>query len=143
MRGVKSALFDGPGRSRVATDTKTYGRRSYHDVGPGWMRTDLMNISIDVDRGVPGQASISRARNSAHMDVGEKYGAIASRRDGPDSKRRPQELAVHDRRTRIPFFAAFDGVKTVKTLLCAVRINPQDMRVIRSDKYGGSDCDGA
>jgi hypothetical protein len=35
-----------------ATNAKT--RRRYHDVGPGWMCTDLMNIAIDIDSGPPG-----------------------------------------------------------------------------------------
>ncbi len=54
MMGVKSSLFDRPCRSSIATDAKTRCRRRYYDVGPGWMCTDLMNIAIDIDRGLPG-----------------------------------------------------------------------------------------
>jgi len=50
--GVKSLLFDSPCRSGIATNAKT--RRRYHDVGPSWMCTYLMNITIDIDRGSPG-----------------------------------------------------------------------------------------
>jgi len=51
--GVKSSLFDSPCRSSIATNAKTRRRRRYHDVGPGWMCTDLMNIAIDIDSGPP------------------------------------------------------------------------------------------
>ena len=49
--GAKSSLFDRPRRSGIATHPKARCRRCYHDVGPGWMGTDLMNIAIDIDRG--------------------------------------------------------------------------------------------
>src|SRR6478672_8472596 len=72
MKGVKSLLFDGPCRSGIATDAKTHPRRRYHDLGPGWMRTDLMNIAINIDRWLPGHAGIGGSRDSANMDVGQK-----------------------------------------------------------------------
>jgi hypothetical protein len=53
IMGVKSSLFDSPCRSRIAANAKTRRRRGYHDVGPGWMCTDLMNIAIDIDSGPP------------------------------------------------------------------------------------------
>jgi hypothetical protein len=54
MMRVKSFLFDSPRRSRIATDAKTYRRSRDQDIGPGRMRTHLMNIAIDIDRGPPG-----------------------------------------------------------------------------------------
>jgi hypothetical protein len=58
MVGVKSLVFDSPCRSGVATDAKTHRRRRYHDAGPGWAGTDLMNIALDINCGPPGQAGI-------------------------------------------------------------------------------------
>src|ERR1700682_4861565 len=54
IMGVKSLLFDSPCRSSITTHAKTFRRRRYYDVGPGWMCTDLMNIAIDIDSGPPG-----------------------------------------------------------------------------------------
>jgi hypothetical protein len=51
--GVKSLLFDSPCRSSIATNAKAHRCRRYHDVGPGWMCTYLMNIAIDIDCGLP------------------------------------------------------------------------------------------
>ena len=67
------------------------------------------------------------------MDVGQKH-AIACRRHGTNSQRRPHPLAVDDRRSCIPLVAAFYGVKARQALLRAVRINAQDMRVVGSNK---------
>ncbi len=53
MIGVKSLLFDGPCRSGIATDAKAHRRSRYHEVGPGWMCAELMNIAIDIDGGLP------------------------------------------------------------------------------------------
>jgi len=51
--GVKSSLFDSPCFSSIATNAETDRRRRDHDVGPGWMRTYLMNITIDINSGPP------------------------------------------------------------------------------------------
>ena len=56
--GVKSLLFNSPCRTSIAANAKTHRCRRYRDVGPGWMRADLMNIAIDIDSGLPGQAGV-------------------------------------------------------------------------------------
>ncbi len=50
---VKSVLFDSPCRSSIPTNAQTHRRSRNHDIGPDWMGTYLMNIAIDVDRGLP------------------------------------------------------------------------------------------
>src|SRR5689334_4888204 len=133
MQGVEPLLLDRPCGSCIATHAKPHRRRSYHDLGPRWMCTDLMNIAMDIDRGLPGQSGIGGSRNSANMDVGQKH-AIACRRHGTNSQRRPYPLAVDDCEPCIPRVAAGYAVKTRQPLLRAVRSNAQDTCVVGSNK---------
>ncbi len=139
MVGVKSSLFDRPRRSGIATYAKARARRRDHELGPGWMCADLMNIAVDIDRRLPGDAGVSRSRNSAHVDVGEKHGAIACRRHRSNSKRWPDDLAVDDRGSCVPFVAAWYVVETGHALLCAVRIETKNTRIIGSSKHDVAD----
>jgi hypothetical protein len=68
------------------------------------------------------------------VDVNQKHGAIACRRHGTNSKRRPHALAVDDRRSCVPLVAARYDVKTRQALLRAVRIDAQDMCVVGPNK---------
>jgi hypothetical protein len=68
------------------------------------------------------------------MDVNQKHGTIAGRRHGTNSKRRPHQLAVDDRRSCVPPVAALYGVKTRQAVLRAVSINAQDMCVVGAYK---------
>jgi hypothetical protein len=94
------------------------------------MRTDLMDVAFDIDRGLPRYAAVGRSRNSANMDVGQKHGAVARRRHRANSKGRSHHLSVDDRRSGVPFAAPFYGVETRQELLRAVGINAQNTRVI-------------
>jgi hypothetical protein len=132
--GVKSLLFDRPCRSAIATDAKTRRRRRDHDLGPGWMCTYLMNVAIDIDSRPPSYAGVSRSRNPADVDVNQKHGTIARRRHGTNPKRRPNQLAVDDRRSCVPPVAAGYGVKTRQASLRTVTINAPEMCVIGSNK---------
>ncbi len=131
---MQSLLLGRPRRSSIATHAEPHRRRRYHDVGPGRMRADLMNVAVDIDRRPPGAAGISRARNPADMDVGQKRGTIARCRHRTNPERRPHHLAVDDRRSRVPLIAAGYGIKFRQRMLRAVRIDAQDACVLGSDK---------
>jgi hypothetical protein len=69
--GVESILFENPRLPGIETDAKPRRRCRYCDFGAGWMGTDLMNIVIDIDRGLPRYAGIGRSRNPANVNIGE------------------------------------------------------------------------
>jgi hypothetical protein len=74
------------------------------------------------------------------VDVGQKHGTVACRRDGTDSKWRSHKLAVDDCRSCVPFVAAHYGVKTRQALLHAIGINAQNMCVVGSNKDSVANC---
>jgi hypothetical protein len=73
---MKPRLLDGPRCSTIPTDTEPNRRRRDHDVGMNRVRTDLVDVTVDVDRGLPGDTAISRPRDTPDVNVGEEHSAI-------------------------------------------------------------------
>lgn len=140
MKCVKSALFDAPCCSGIMADAKAGRRGRYHDVRTSWVRADLMNVRVDVDRGPPSSAGVRRSRNSADVDVDQKH-AVACRRNRTNSKRWTHQLAVDYRGARVPLIASLYGIKSGQEVRRSVAgFDTQHPCVVRSGEDGVFDC---
>ena len=130
MQGVKAPLFDLPCRPAVAAGAKPDRSGGRHDARAVRVRANLMNIAIDVDRGLPGYATVHRSRDAADMDIGEEHRPIRSCGYGTDPERRSDALTVYDRAARVPLIATVDLVEASELLDLAGCADAQDAGIV-------------
>jgi hypothetical protein len=133
VRSVEALLLDGPGGTAVPADAKPYGSRRYHDVRTNRVSAHFVNVSVDIDGGFPGHATIGGARDTPNVNVGEKHSSVRGYSDRTDAERRSDDLAVDQRRTCIPRLSAWGSVEAAKLFDFAVVTDAQHARVIRAD----------
>src|SRR6476469_6587320 len=108
---MKAFVLDSPRGAAVVTRTESHGGGGGYETRAAGVSAYLVNVSIDVDGGMPGDAAVARARDAAHVDVCEEHRAVGSRRHGADSQRRAHAYTVDDRRTGIPSIAPGNRVE--------------------------------
>src|SRR4030095_1049418 len=129
---MKAFLFDLPCHSCVAADAEANRRRGHHDVRTARVSADLVDVTIDVEGGLPGYATIRRPWYPADMDVGQEHRADRSCSYGTDPKRRPNELTIDESRTCVPLVAPSARVEAAELLNPPVRADTQDTCIVGS-----------
>ena len=95
-----------------------------------WVRANLVNITIDVDGGLPRHTAVCRSRDAADMNVREKYGLVRSRGHRANPERRPDTLTVYERRACVPGVSPRNGVESAELLDTVIRVDSQDMCIV-------------
>jgi hypothetical protein len=137
---MKAFIFDLPRHSCVAADAEPNRRGGRHDVRTARVSADLVDVTIDVDGGLPGYATIRRPWYPANVDVGEEHRAVRSYSYGTDPKRRPNELTIDECRTCVPVVAPSDRVEAAKLLHPPVRADTKNTCVVGSSIDNVTNC---
>src|SRR5260370_8327743 len=102
---MKARLFNVPSRPTVEAGAEPGRGGGHHDPRTARVRANLVDVAIDVDRGLPGCATVHRSRDTADMDIGEQHRAVRGRGYGPDPERRSDEFALYHFRACVPLLA--------------------------------------
>ncbi|MBL4636294.1 MAG: hypothetical protein JKY56_20705 [Kofleriaceae bacterium] len=111
---MKALAFDHPCRSSVLATAEPESCGRNHDVGTVWVDAHLVDITIDVDRRLPGAAAIRRARNAANVDIRQEHRTIGTSSNRAHSERRPEHTTINQSLPRVPFVAPRNFMKAVK-----------------------------
>jgi hypothetical protein len=133
VRGMQALLFDIPCHPAVATHTEPDGGGGHHDAGTVRVRTNLVNVAIDINGRLPRDTTVGRPRDTADVDVCEEDRAVRGCSDRADPQRRPHALTVDHCRARIPRITPRNVVEAAELLDSSVRVDAQKAGVLRSD----------
>ena len=133
IRGMQALLFDVPCQPTVSAGTEPDRGGGHHDTGTVRVRANAVDVAIDVDGGLPRDAAVGRARDTADVDVGEEDRAVRRCGDRADPERRSHALTVDDGRARIPCLTPCDRVEAAERLECSVRADAQNAGIVGSD----------
>ena len=140
---MKALLLDRPCCSTVPADTKPNRGRGDHDVGINWMRTNFVHITVDVDSGFPSHTAVRRPRYATDVNVGKEHGPVRGCGYRANPERRSDELAVYERRARVPFVTPRHGVEAAELVDLAICADAQDACIVGPDVDDVADCHGA
>src|ERR1700733_1479048 len=133
MWGMQAGGFDYPGRPSVAAGAEPGCGGGRHNGRTVRVRANLMDVAINVDRGLPGYATIHRSRDTADMDIGEEHGSVRSCGYGTDPEGRSDALAVYYGRACVPLVASGDFVEAAELLDLSGRADAQDVGIVGPD----------
>ena len=137
---MKAFLLDSPRGSTVPTDTKANRGRRDHDAGMNWVGTNLVDVTVDVDGGLPSPTAVRRPRNAPDVNVRQEHGAVRGRGYRTNSERWSDELAVYDRRARVPSVSPRHGVEAAELVDLAICADAQDACIVGTDVDDVVDC---
>ena len=73
---MQALLLDGPGTAAIPADAKPNRRRRDYRAGMHWVRANFVDVTIDVNCGLPGHTAIGGARNAPDMNIGQERSAV-------------------------------------------------------------------
>jgi hypothetical protein len=73
---MQTLLLNGPCGSAIPADAKPNSSRRDHSAGLNRVRTDFVDITINVNGWLPSDATVCGARDASDVDVGEKHRPI-------------------------------------------------------------------
>lgn len=97
------------------------------------MGADLVDVSIDVYSGQPGNTTISRTCDAPDMDIRQQDGAVRGRGNRANSKGRADYPATYQRRSRIPILSPGHCTKAIKQPDSSIRADSQHLLIVCSD----------
>jgi len=137
---MKALVLDSPRRATIPTDTEPNRGRRDHDAGMSWVGTNLVDITVDVDGGLPGHAAVHRPRDAPDVNVDEEHGAVRGRGDRANPERWPDEVSIYQRRACVPCVSPRHGVEPGELVDLAICADAQDACLVRPDVDDVADC---
>src|SRR5580693_8862653 len=105
IRGMQALLFEVPCHPTVAAGAQADRGGGHHDAWTVRVCTDLVDVPVDVDGGLPGRAAVRRPGNTADVDVGQEHRAVRGGGHRADPEWRSNALTVDDCRAGVPCLA--------------------------------------
>lgn len=93
-----------------------------------------MDVRLYVNCRAPRDAPIRRLWYAADMDIREQSRTVIRGAHGANAERRPHNLAINDRRSRIPTFASGRIIETFNSLKASIHKAHQSGIVISADE---------
>ena len=126
-------MFDEPVGAAVPADAKADHRRRDDRVGMKRMRADFMDVTAEVDSGLPRRATVGRARNAPDMEIDQECRSLRGGRHRANAERWTNTLTVDHRRPRVPQVASCNRPEAGERIDLAIVIDAQDPRIVRPE----------
>jgi hypothetical protein len=111
---MQAFLLDGPRCSTVLADTEPHPGRRDHDFRIGRVRAHLVDVSIDIDGGLPGRTAVRRAWDAPNVNVGEQDSHVRGSSYRANPEWWSDALAVDDGRARKPCVSTRDDIEAAE-----------------------------
>ena len=97
------------------------------------VRAHFVDVTVDVNGGMPRHTAVGGARNASDMNIGQKHSTVRSCGHRTNPKRRPNELTVYQRRACVPGVSSRNSFEAAKRIDLAVFAEAEDTSIVRPE----------